>query len=145
MVKDQKIDNLIAAAVLWWAEKLTKFSAETNGDRESGGSFLLLYNRLMAHGSEEISEKKVKKFMELLTEHLKEKSKRGGDAILDVDYGPEWPLSDICHKAGVSGVGFPPKTTMWVKFDEGKVTWQTVRGPGGQVYPIVQNQEKEMA
>ncbi len=86
-----------------------------------------------------MTDEKVKKFMALLTKHL-EKMKQGGRAsvVLGTDYGPDWPLSEICMNAGVTGVQFPDKTSMWIEFEKGTVTWSTVRGPSGQVYPVLE-------
>lgn len=140
----KNFDQLIAAAVLWWASHLSKISVEgINGDNESQGSFLALYARVLAQTNEEMTDENVKKFAELLTQHLKEKSKRGYTEILGTDYSPEWPLSDICQKAGVNGWHFPQKTTMWVDFEKETVTWRTVRGPEGQIYPAIEQKKAE--
>lgn len=112
-MQKKNFDKLIAASVLWWTSHLT------------------------THKNEQMIDENVKEFMRLLTEYLKEKSKKGARVILGVDYGPEWPLSYFCQKAGVSDSGFPQKTTMWINFEKETVRWETVRGPGGQVYPAV--------
>lgn len=143
----KNFDQLIAAAVLWWTSHLSKLSVEgINGDNESHESFIALYARLTAQQNEQMVDENVKKFMQLLTEHLKEKSMNGRREILDVDYFPEWPLSDICEKAGVNGMHFPQKTTMYINFEKETATWSTVRGPQGQVvYPVVEKKKEEMA
>ena len=135
-----KIDqnDLIAAAVLWWAKHLTTLPTEgINGDSESHASLLALYSKLVTARGEDMIEEKVKKFMELLTKHLEQEKKRGRtNIILGTDYGPNWPLSEICSNAGVTGVQFPGKTNMWIDFNKGTVDWETVRGSSGQVYPV---------
>lgn len=100
-------EEMIAAAILWWVEKL-------------GGP---------PH------QESQKRFASELKSFLEQKSQNERLVTLGTDYAPEWPLSEICQKANVSGARFPNKTTMWIDWQGQTVTWQVVRGPGGQVYP----------
>lgn len=139
-------DELIAAAVMWWANHLGKLSVEgINGDDTSMGSAFFMYAKILAQKNDSAGEAEIKKFMELLTEHLQEKAKAGYNALLGTDYCAEGPLGRVCDAAKVSSWHFPQKTTMWINFDKGTVTYSIVRGASGQVYPAIDAGEKEMA
>lgn len=144
-MSEKNFDQLIAAAVLWWTSHLSKVSLEgINGDNESHASFIALYARLTVQQNEQLTDEHIKKFIHLLTKHLEDQSRTRRREILSTDYSPEWPLSEICEKAGVNGFHFPNKTVMWVNFEKETVTWSTVRGPSGQIYPVVEKKKEEM-
>lgn len=54
-----------------------------------------------------------------------------------IDYAPEWPLSEICYQAGISGASFPIKTTLWINFENCTVKYNTIHGPSGLIYPTL--------
>jgi len=128
-------EKLIESAVNWWAEKLKKPAIEgINGDNRSDGSLLALSTRVIVTDSECIHDGNVELFKKLLTELLVNKQKFDS-VTLGTDYGPEYPLSEICRNSGVSGIQFPQKTTMFVNFEKQSVTWYQVRGQEGTIFP----------
>ena len=128
-------NKLIEAVVNWWTEKLKKPAIEgINGDNRSDGSLLTLFTRVVVSDNEYVSDEKVELFKKLLTELLVNKQKFSW-ATLGTDYGPEYPLSEICRNSGISGFQFPQKTTMIIDFEKQTVTWNQVRGPEGTIFP----------
>ena len=128
-------EKLIEAAVNWWADKLKKPAVEgINGDNSSSGSLFALLSRTTIQKNEVISDEKILIFKELLTKLLQDKQKFRR-VSLATDYGPEYPLSEVCRDAGVPGIQFPQKTTMHVDFEEQTVTWYQIRGSEGTIWP----------
>lgn len=128
-------EKMIEAAVNWWADKLKTPAVEgINGDKSSNGSLLALFAQTTMLKNGEVSEEKILMFKELMTKLLQDNQKFLR-VSLSTDYGPEYPLSEVCRDSGVSGIQFPQKTTMHVDFEEQTVTWYQVRGPEGTVWP----------
>jgi hypothetical protein len=128
-------EKLIESAVNWWAEKLKKPAREgINGDNRSDASLLALFTRSTIINDDCMPDEKITLFKKLLTELLVSKQKFDWVTI-ETDYGPEYPLSEICHNSGISGVQFPQKTTMSINFSEQTVTWYQTRGSEGIVFP----------
>lgn len=128
-------EKMIEAAVNWWADKLKTPAVEgINGDKSSNGSLLALFARTTMQKNGGVSEEKILMFKELMTKLLQDNQKFLR-VSLSTDYGPEYPLSEVCRDSGVSGIQFPQKTTMHVDFEEQTVTWYQVRGPEGTVWP----------
>ena len=138
MKNQSNFDELIAATVLWWVKYIRKIPTEgIFDDRDSQASFMALYHRIKAYKNEDGSDHKIETFMKLMTDYLKEMSTKNDEARLDTDYWPEGPLADICEKAGISGVSFPQKTTVWVNFKEMKVIWSSAKSSAMPIYPQV--------
>jgi hypothetical protein len=142
MKTEQKIiDEMISSIVLWWTDQLAGSPKRLLDDKESLGSILTIMISGQS-GKKDITKDAKVKFAETLKTYLEQKSKNQkenlGKVILGTDYIPEWPLSDICQKSGVTGSRFPKKTTMWINFKDKRVTWQTLPGAVDQIYPLVE-------
>lgn len=139
---DQKtIDEMIASAILWWIEKLSGAPQGLPDDTEGFGSLLAIIISAET-GKKDTDKESQRKFAETLKEYLIKESKNehGARTVLGTDYAPEWPLSDICRRSGVTGARFPKKTYMYINFKDGTVKWSTVRGSNGQIYPVIKKE-----
>lgn len=136
---DPKVkSDIIAAAVLWWTNKLGGPPRAMDG-LEGFGAILSIYVQEITKGN--IEEDSKRNFAATLQKYLENEFSKSyiGSVTLSTDYGPEGILREACQDSRVTGQGFPLKTSMWVNLTEGKVTWSTVRGLEGQVYPPVES------
>ncbi|HEY4715457.1 MAG TPA: hypothetical protein VIH31_03045 [Candidatus Paceibacterota bacterium] len=142
----KKNKALIEAAVNWFVEKLKQPAREgLPGDRESHQSLMYMFSRIMVQKNDQPSEAKIENFRKLLIKYLEGEAKNGRDRVnLSTDYSPEWPLSDICVKTGITGLEFPQKMNMWINFKDGTVTWRQVHGHEGQIFPVVKVQKQKV-
>jgi hypothetical protein len=65
---------------------------------------------------------------------LKGMPKKKWRLSLDVDWVPEYPLSDFLRKAEIPNTFFPSKTMVWLDFEKETVTTDW-RG-GTTIYPV---------
>lgn len=75
-----------------------------------------------------------KSFLMNLKNTLKGMPKKKWRLSLDVDWVPEYPLSDFLRKAEIPNTFFPSKTMVWLDFEKETVTTDW-RG-GTTIYPV---------
>ena len=131
-------EELIAAAVEWWTNHLAKpaYGDRANGQLEGFESVLMTHTKLMIRNADTPPDAKIDAFRKALTSLLLDYLKKGRDCNLETDYGVEYPLSDACDAAGITGIEFPMKTSMRVSFSENLVSVYTVGNERStKIYP----------
>jgi hypothetical protein len=108
---------MIEVAADWWYKTLGGRQKYDNGDKSREGGIAMTLAMLAAPAPP--STDKLNKFRAAMVAWLQ--GKVGIWTILDVDYGPGWELQQIEESAGVSGIAYPWKTTMWLDWDKGTV------------------------
>ncbi len=100
-------------AAKWWTDKISNpgFGSFNMGDDSQIGAVAMILGLNLTTPDK---DEAIDKFKSLLEEYIEEQIKEKGSCCIDTDYHPEYALSQIISKAGVSSSNFPWKTNMTV-------------------------------
>ena len=102
-------------AAQWWAAKLNTGGTDAKLEGENQLVSHIFGGMLQARARKQNTAEKVRKFTELLAEHLE--AQRGQYVYIGVDYGPDYQLGSVCAAAEVDGSALPWKTSMFIDGD----------------------------
>lgn len=110
----------VELTVKWWSEKLFKTALnQNNGDDSSnGGMAFLLMNMVSMNAKNDLTDDKIKRFEEKLTEILLDGEDKGRwKRECNVDYHPNQILADACEFSGINSSCLPCKTFTFINND----------------------------
>lgn len=118
-MKKRTYKEAVDLMVKWWSKKSFKTALnQNNGDSGNGGIAFLLMNMVSTNAQNDISEEKIKKFEEKLTEILLDGEDKGRwKRECDVDYNPNKILADACEFAEINSGCLPCKTFTYINND----------------------------
>lgn len=127
--------EMVEAALAWYISFIKKpeYSDQANGQLEGFASMLGTFAKLSVNNSAVINDEKIAIFSNAFKEHAETYAKNKHRLTLDVDWAPEWPLSDFLRKAEIPNTFFPSKTMVHLDFEKRTVT--TDWGGGQILYP----------
>ena len=116
-MKNQTYEEAVLKCVMWWSDKSFRTPLnQNNGDKSSqGGIVSILHNTISLKAQEKLTEEKITKFEEKLSELLlSEKDAKYNRAKLDVDYSPCETLFQACQYAGIDSHCLPCKSHSYI-------------------------------
>lgn len=123
-------------AAKWWTEQLrnVKPSHFNVGEGLPKDGDLLLMFAGMQHANRVGPEDEgaLEYFEKRLAMQIKERVEGHGRMCLGADYGPDKMLYDAAVEAGIKGMNFPLKTTMWISKKEVSVQ----KGSGAKIQKL---------
>lgn len=143
---EQKHNDLIATAVMAWTLCLEGIDfKDIDFDKQNEKEFFLMaYLKIKENKDVERPEEAAKKFANLLTDYLVTQSRKTDSVTLQTEWSAQHPLLVFLRKAGLGPNALPRKSVMWVDFKDQTVTWRVNLGAIHQLYPVVDEPEKEL-
>lgn len=116
----QTFEDAVLKTVMFWSDKSfrTPLNQNNGDDSPNGGMMFALMNMVSMSAQESVTDDKIKKFEEKLTELLMDvQNEPRYKWTLDVDYHPCQMLSEASEYAGLDSGCFPCKTFTRIEKD----------------------------